>query len=72
MIRSRLPFGAALGLGFVGALGLFVPAQPVQHAWEEIPVFEAVFGFFGCLIIILISKALGHLFLQKREDYYDD
>ena len=24
------------------------------------------------LLIIFVSKALGHLFLQKKEDYYDD
>lgn len=61
-----------VALAVVLALGLLAPPPHGEHFWENIPIFEAVFGFFGCLIIILVSKALGHLFIQKREDYYDD
>ncbi len=63
---------AALMLVLVLSLSLFVPAHDVVHFWGKIPLFEALFGFFGCLIIIFVSKALGHLFIQKREDYYGD
>ena len=53
-------------------LGFIVHPAQVDHVWEKLPIFEAAFGFFGCLLIIVVSKALGHLFLQKKEDYYDD
>jgi len=39
--------------------------------WENLPVFSAIYGFVGCVIIIIASKALGHYWLQKEEDYYE-
>ena len=39
--------------------------------WENSPVFFAIYGFVGCIIIIIASKALGHYWLQKEEDYYE-
>ncbi|HUV79880.1 MAG TPA: hypothetical protein VMW40_03510 [Candidatus Bathyarchaeia archaeon] len=40
--------------------------------WQEIPGFSAVYGFIGCILIIVVSKALGHHWLQKEEDYYEN
>ena len=40
--------------------------------WNRIPGFWAVFGFVGCVAIIFVSKAIGKLWLQKGEDYYDE
>ena len=40
--------------------------------WETIGIFPAVYGFIGCLVIVLVSKLLGKWLLQRREDYYDD
>ena len=43
------------------------------HTWLEfIPAFWAVFGFLGCVLIIVVSKAFGHSGVMKREDYYDE
>ena len=55
----------SIGLGFIA-----VPHHP-HFVWERIPGFDAVFGFVGCLIIIIASKWIGHTWLQKNEDYYD-
>ena len=41
------------------------------HWWGSVPGFFLIFGFAGCVAIILISKALGKKFLQRKEDYYD-
>lgn len=38
--------------------------------WQRLPFFSALYGFIGCIVIIIASKALGHHWLQKREDYY--
>lgn len=43
----------------------------VHFFWEGFPLFSACYGFIGCVVIILGSKALGHHFLQKRESYYE-
>jgi len=37
--------------------------------WDEIPGFNAIYGFFSCIILILVGKALGH-WLKKEEGYY--
>ena len=42
-----------------------------DFAWSKILGFFAVFGLIGCVAIILISKWLGHHWLQRREDYYN-
>jgi hypothetical protein len=42
-----------------------------EYWWDRIPFFFALFGFFGCLVIIFFSKSLGKLFLRKGDDYYD-
>jgi hypothetical protein len=70
MVSRKIRY--AVGLALVLALGIIVHPSQVNHVWEKLPIFEAAFGFFGCLLIIFVSKALGHLFLQKKEDYYDD
>ena len=60
---------------FAGVLAGFLALLFLHHHphfwWEEIPVFSAVYGFVGCVIIIVVSKALGHHWLQKEEDYYE-
>jgi hypothetical protein len=61
-----------VGSALVLATGFIVHPSEVQYFWEKLPIFEAIFGFVGCLCIIFLSKALGRLFVQKKEDYYDD
>lgn len=53
------------------ALQLFGPEHPYPHAWDKIPLFYGIFGFVGCALVIVASKALGKAFLQKPEDYYE-
>lgn len=62
-----------LGLLTLGTVLLtyFGPEHPYPHAWDRIPLFYALFGFIGCILIIMVSKALGKAFLQKEEDYYE-
>ena len=42
-----------------------------DFAWSNILGFFAIFGLIGCVAIVLISKWLGHRWLQRKEDYYD-
>lgn len=42
----------------------------IYHDWENIPAFYAIYGFVGCVVLVLIAK-LMRKFLMKEEDYYD-
>ena len=48
------------------------PQSGGYFAWYGIPGFFALFGLIGCVTIVFISKWLGHLLLQRNNDYYDN
>ncbi len=60
-------------LTLLSVLGEFTMSHDPAHDywWTHIPLFFILYGFLGCVLIIVASKALGKLFLQKKEDYYD-
>ena len=63
-----------IGAGLAAAVAIGVPLLlhlPHHHAWEAVPGFYAWYGGLGCAAIVVVSKALGKWFLQKREDFYD-
>jgi hypothetical protein len=39
-------------------------------SFQYIPEFFALFGLFGCMLLILIAKGLGY-FIVTDEEYYD-
>ena len=49
---------------------------PIHHHserwWNHVPGFYALYGFISCVAIIVVSKKLGKLFIQKKEGYYDE
>jgi len=61
-----------------GLMALLVLCDVFAHRhhphffWDSIPGFSGVFGFLSCVLLIFFSKGIGHAFLMKREDYYDD
>ena len=59
-------------LAFLVILDLIVPAKYVRFPWDGIGGFGAVYGFVSCVLIIVVSKALGYALLYRPEDYYDD
>lgn len=66
-----------IGLGAVALISIlvatFLPPDPAHaYWWDRIPGFYMLYGFAGCVLIILFSKLLGKLFLQRKEDYYDN
>ncbi len=62
-----------LGLSLAGGFWVHTYAAPhLYFPWQALPVFPALYGFFGCIVIILGSKALGYYWLQKREGYYEE
>jgi drug/metabolite transporter (DMT)-like permease len=83
-LRDHLKTVVWICLGFL-ALLIVIDALPFivdkHHAHtqiEKIPGFWAVFGFVACVLIVILSKAYGHMKVGKhteimtREDYYND
>lgn len=58
-------------ISFIGESTTSPDSEHAVQWWHSIPAFYVFYGFFGCIAIVVFSKALGKWFLQKREDYYD-
>jgi hypothetical protein len=62
---------AALALLVVADI-LFVGKDEAHSELERrLPAFWAIFGFLGCALIVMVSKAYGHAGIMTREDYYE-
>ena len=42
----------------------------VLHSWENLLGFYPLYGFVGCVILVLIAKWM-RTFLMRDEDYYE-
>ncbi|TDI35002.1 MAG: hypothetical protein E2P02_28795 [Acidobacteria bacterium] len=40
--------------------------------WHKLPAFDFVYGVLGCGLIVFGSKWVGHKFVQRDVNYYDD
>jgi hypothetical protein len=69
----RLRHWILLGLVVAGSL---VAEQFVHHEHEywftPIPGYFVLYGFVGCVAIIMFAKALGRSLVNRPEDYYRD
>lgn len=59
-------------LALLVILDVIIPAKYERFPWDGIGGFGAVYGFVSCVLIIVVSKALGYALLYRREDYYDE
>ena len=67
--RRRLFY---LVLVLVVVADFLVPREHAEYWWDRIPGWSAVYGFGSCVLLIFVSKFLGHRGgLMRREDYYD-
>lgn len=49
-----------------------VAREHAEYLWDRLPGWSAVYGFSSCVLLIFVSKFLGHRGgLMRREDYYD-
>ena len=58
-------------LAVIVAADSLVPREHAVFFWDAIPGWSAIYGFISCVIIIVVSKFLGHRGLMKKENYYD-
>jgi hypothetical protein len=64
----------AIGIFFAAssALELVSPGAHSELLWHRLPGFDFAYGLIGCALIVVFSKRLGKLFLQRPEGYYED
>ena len=43
----------------------------VDHPWEALFGFYALYGFVACVVLVLIAKEMRK-FLMRKENYYDE
>lgn len=71
--RRRLLTRLTLGLmALLVVADVLKPSGYQRFPWDGIGGFAAFYGLASCLVIIVVSKALGYALLYRREDYYDD
>lgn len=47
----------------------FVIHRHVYHSWENLWGFYALYGFVGCVLLVLVARWM-RTFLMRDEDYY--
>ena len=65
----RLLWALYLACALLLAADLFIHRH-VEHAWESLWGFYALFGFVACVLLVLLAKQLRKI-LKRPEDYYD-
>lgn len=48
----------------------FIVHRHLLHRWEGLLGFYAVYGFVGCVVLVLVAKWM-RTFLMRGEEYYD-
>ena len=61
---------ALVALSEVAAPRLF-DAEPAHFWFEDVPAFGSIYGLVSCVLIIVVSKLLGKLWLMRPENHYD-
>ena len=49
----------------------FVIHRHIMHSWENLWGFYPLYGFVGCVILVLVATWM-RTFLMRSEDYYDN
>jgi len=49
----------------------FVIHRHIAHSWENLWGFYPVYGFVGCVILVVVAKWM-RTFLMRSEGYYDN
>lgn len=50
--------------------GDFFVERHVDHPWEVLFGFYAVYGFVACVLLVLVAKEMRKV-LMRKEDHYD-
>ena len=69
-----------IGLIVAGVIGLITLIFEIIYRhdvhpyfmWHSMPIFDLIFGAIGGWALVVVSKGLGHQWLQRDETYYGD
>jgi hypothetical protein len=61
---------ALYGVCALSLLADFFVDRHVDHPWEALFGFYALYGFVACVILVLVAKELRKV-LMRGEEYYD-
>ena len=62
-----------VGAAAAGVVALDLLAHPHGETWwHHLMGFDLIYGYLGCVAIVIGSKALGKAGLQRRERFYED
>ena len=64
----RLRVGGGVVLGFTVLAEYLVDRHP-HFTFDQLPGFNAIFGFLACVALILVAKLIG-LALKRADSYY--
>lgn len=70
--RHTLRRIALAAMALLVVADLLVPSGYDRFWWESVGGFGALYGLVSCVLIIVVSKALGYALLYRPEDYYRD
>ncbi len=72
---TRIKRWSYVGLAAVVVAEIVLPRVfPGDHShfgFERFPAWGSLYGLASCVVIIVVSKFIGKLWLMRREDHYD-
>ena len=75
LTRMKRGFYAILAAIFVSEAVAAVPdllyKDEPHFSFENWPAWGSLYGLVSCVLIIVVSKLLGKVWLMRRENYYD-
>ena len=66
---KKIAYGALIILIVVDFI---IPRHEIHFFGDKVPGCWSLFGFIACVLIIIVSKWVGHLGLMQDENYYDE
>ncbi len=68
--KLKIVFFIILAVVFIA--DFLVERHHAEFIWDKTPGWSAVYGFASCVVLIFVAKFIGHIWLYKKEDYYND
>lgn len=62
---------AAAIIVFFASERIFLHGGLHRHWWDAVPIFYALLGFAGWVLLSYWAKFLAKHFIQRKEGYYD-
>ena len=73
LLRSKAAKRTAyVALIILIVVDFIIPRHEIHFFGDKVPGFWSLFGFIACVLIIMVSKWIGHLGLMQDENYYDE